>query len=70
MTFICGGVAAGEPFNAVLWTFAMLAFIFDLGEETANGAMDLEGDARRSVRSIVIKHGKQYALRVPACYSH
>ncbi len=64
MTFICGGVAAGEPFNAVLWTFATLAFIFDLGEEIANGAMDMEGDARRSVRSIARQHGKQYALRV------
>jgi geranylgeranylglycerol-phosphate geranylgeranyltransferase len=64
MTFICGGVAAGESFNAVLWTFATLAFIFDLGEEIANGAMDMDGDARRSVQSIARQRGKLYALRI------
>ncbi len=64
MTFICGGVAAGEPFNAVLWTFATLAFIFDLGEEIAGGAMDMEGDAKRSVKTVARQHGKQYALRL------
>jgi len=64
MTFICGGVAAGMPANGVVWTFAALAFIFDLGEEIANGAMDMEGDAKRSVKSIARQHGKQFALRV------
>ncbi len=64
MTFICGGVAAGEPLNGVVLTFGVLAFVFDLGEEIANGVMDMEGDARRSVRSIARQRGKQYALRL------
>lgn len=64
MTFIFGGVAVGEVFSGVIWTFSALAFIFDLGEEIAGGAMDIEGDKQRQVRTLASSRGKKFALRV------
>jgi geranylgeranylglycerol-phosphate geranylgeranyltransferase len=60
--FIFGGVAVGELTNGLVWTFGVLAFIFDLGEEIAADAMDMEGDQKRSARTIALLHGKNYAL--------
>jgi len=65
-TFIFGGFAAGRPFDGVVWVFGALAFTFDLGEEIANGVMDMEGDAKRSVKSIAITRGRRFALRLSA----
>lgn len=48
----------------MVWTFGALAFIFDLGEEIASDAMDMEGDEKRSARTIARVHGKRYAVRV------
>jgi len=47
-------------------TFAALAFLFDLGEEIASDAMDVKGDELRSSRSIAMRKGKSYALRLSA----
>lgn len=63
-TFIAGGVAVGGLTNGIIWIFGAMAFVFDLGEEIASGAMDIKGDAQRSVRSIARMHGKDHALRV------
>lgn len=63
-TFILGGMAVGGVRNAVVWTFALMAFFFDLGEEIAGDAMDVEGDKKRSSRSIAIRRGKDFALMV------
>ena len=41
-----------------------LAFLFDLGEEIASDAMDLEGDRVRSSRSIAARAGRAFALRL------
>jgi geranylgeranylglycerol-phosphate geranylgeranyltransferase len=62
--FIFGGVTAGGLTNGVVWTFGVLAFIFDLGEEIASDAMDMEGDEKRSARTIARVHGKRHAVRV------
>ena len=64
MTFVCGGVIAGGPASGLVWTFGALAFVFDLAEEIASGAMDLEGDEKRSSQSIAWRYGKRFALRV------
>ena len=48
----------------MLWTFAALVFVFDLGEEIAGGAMDMEGDRKRSARSIALLYGRENALRL------
>ena len=62
ITFILGGIASGQPWNKIVWTFALIAFLFDLGEEIAGDAMDMEGDARRGSRSIAILRGRRFAL--------
>ena len=60
--FISGAIAVGEPWNPVSWTLGSLAFCFDLGEEIAADAMDVEGDRLRGSRSIAILKGKRAAL--------
>ena len=63
-TFILGGVAAGDPWNKIVWTFGLMAFLIDLGEEIAGDAMDIEGDKKRNSRSIAIMNGRNFALTV------
>ncbi len=63
MTVVLGGLAAGAV-NGLVVTFAALAFLFDLGEEIASDAMDVEGDSVRSSRSIAATAGRAQALRV------
>jgi geranylgeranylglycerol-phosphate geranylgeranyltransferase len=64
MTLILGGVSVGQVVNPMLWIFSLIAFIFDLAEEIAGDAMDMEGDQKRSSKSIAILYGKRTALRV------
>lgn len=64
MTFVAGGVSVGQWSNGLVWTFGALAFVFDLAEEIANGAMDAEGDRLRGSRSLAIVKGKKFALGV------
>ncbi|MEN6518096.1 MAG: UbiA family prenyltransferase [Methanospirillum sp.] len=63
MTIVIGGTAAGAV-NGLVLTFGALAFLFDLGEEIASDAMDVEGDSLRSSRSIAARSGRAYALRL------
>ena len=63
MTVILGGAAAGAV-NGLVLTFGALAFLFDLGEEIASDAMDVEGDSLRSSRSIAARSGRAHALRL------
>jgi geranylgeranylglycerol-phosphate geranylgeranyltransferase len=66
MTFIFGGVSVGKPFELVVWLFAALAFLINLGEEIAADAMDLEGDRETGSRSLPVMIGREPALRVSA----
>lgn len=66
MTFIFGGVSVGKPFELVVWLFAALAFLINLGEEIAADAMDLEGDRETGSRSLPVAIGREPALRVSA----
>ncbi len=61
-TFILGGIAVGDPFNKIVLTFSIMAFLFDLGEEIAADAMDINGDKKRNSKSIAIKMGRTVAL--------
>lgn len=63
MTFILGGISVGEGNNPLVWIFGAIAFVFDLAEEIAGDAMDMEGDRKRGSRSLAILYGKQVALR-------
>jgi geranylgeranylglycerol-phosphate geranylgeranyltransferase len=65
-TFILGGIAAGQPWDGMVWCFALMAFLVDLGEEIAGDAMDIEGDKKRGSRSIGILYGRGFALRISA----
>jgi geranylgeranylglycerol-phosphate geranylgeranyltransferase len=60
--FLFGGVAVGAPWNPVVWSFAGIVFFFDLGEELAGGAMDMEGDRVRGTRSVALQLGRWKAL--------
>jgi geranylgeranylglycerol-phosphate geranylgeranyltransferase len=63
MTFIIGGVSVGQASNLMLWVFGLIAFFFDLAEEIAGDAVDIEGDLKRSSKSIAIVYGKKTAMR-------
>jgi geranylgeranylglycerol-phosphate geranylgeranyltransferase len=60
--FIFGAIAVSALWNPVIWTLGGLAFCFDLGEEIAADAMDVEGDRLRGSRSIAILKGRRAAL--------
>lgn len=64
MTFIYGGVSVGLPFYNIVWLFAVIAALIDLGEEIAADAMDVQGDHLINSNSLAIKYGKQVALRI------
>lgn len=66
VTFLLGGVVVGEPWNRTVWTFALMAFFIDFGEEIAGDAMDIEGDRRRGSKSIAILKGRGFALALSA----
>ncbi len=63
MTLLLGGITAGT-INGLLLTFAALAFFFDLGEEIASDAMDVEGDRLRSSKSLAKRWGRTAAIRI------
>ncbi|ACL16671.1 UbiA family prenyltransferase [Methanosphaerula palustris] len=63
MTVTLGGIAVGT-INGVVLTFAALAFLFDLGEEIASDAMDVEGDQLRSSKSLAKRWGRTTAIRI------
>jgi geranylgeranylglycerol-phosphate geranylgeranyltransferase len=66
MTFILGGMGVGQVWNRMVWTFGLIAFVFDLAEEIAGDAMDSDGDQKRASKSVAIVSGQQTALRLSA----
>ena len=64
VTFILGAVSVQAPWSRVAWTFSLIVFFFDLGEEIAGDAMDMEGDKQRRSRSIALIHGRRFALKL------
>jgi geranylgeranylglycerol-phosphate geranylgeranyltransferase len=66
MTFIFGGLAVGKPFEQMVWFFAVLVMLIDLGEEIAADAMDMDGDRLAGSRSLPLLIGRENALRVSA----
>ena len=64
VTFILGAVTMQAPWNSIVWTFALMAFCVDLGEEIAGDAMDMEGDKKRGSHSIALLKGKRFALKI------
>lgn len=62
--FIFGGATVGGIGNVMIWIWGAMAFVFDLGEEIASDVMDMEGDRKRSVRTIAILRGETFAMYV------
>ena len=62
-TFIFGGISVGGVTNGLAWTFAGLAFFFDLGEEILGGIMDVSGDSIRGSQSLILTRGRDFALK-------
>lgn len=63
-TFVLGGMMADGLDSGLVWTFALMAALFDLAEEVSGGVMDAEGDALRGSRSLAIIYGRKAALTV------
>lgn len=61
-TFLIGGISVRQTTNPLVWIFALIAFCFDLAEEIAGDAMDMEGDKQRASRSLALRFGKPVAL--------
>lgn len=64
ITFVFGGIAVGRPWSLTVWSFALIALVFDLAEEIAGDAMDAEGDRRRASRSLALVYGRAAALHI------
>ena len=64
MTFIYGGLSVGLPFNKIVLFFGVIAALIDLGEEIAADSMDMRGDLIIGSKSLAIRYGKQFALRI------
>jgi geranylgeranylglycerol-phosphate geranylgeranyltransferase len=64
MTFIFGGIAVNKPFETIVWFFAIILMLVDLGEEIAADAMDIEGDYRAGSRSLALVMGREKALKI------
>ncbi len=63
-TFVLGGMMVDGLDSGLVWTFALMAALFDLAEEVSGGVMDAEGDALRGSRSLAIIYGRKAALTV------
>lgn len=64
MTFIFGGIAVNKPFEIIVWFFAVIVMLIDLGEEIAADAMDIEGDSQAGSRSLALVLGREKALKI------
>jgi len=64
MTFIFGGIAVNKSFEIIVWFFAVIVMLIDLGEEIAADAMDIEGDSQAGSRSLALVLGREKALKI------
>lgn len=64
ITIILGSIVVGEPWNRGVVIFSIMLFLFNLGEEIAADAMDIEGDKKRNIKSIAILIGRKNALYI------
>jgi geranylgeranylglycerol-phosphate geranylgeranyltransferase len=64
MTFVYGGATTGFLFNKAVLFFGLIAALIDLGEEIAADAMDVEGDRLISSKSLAIKYGASWAVKI------
>jgi len=63
-TIVFGGIVVDNPWNIGVLIFSLMIFLFDLSEEIAADAMDLEGDKKRNIKSIPILIGRKKSLYI------
>jgi geranylgeranylglycerol-phosphate geranylgeranyltransferase len=63
-TFVFGGISVGSPYHELVWLFAVIAALINLGEEIAADAMDMEGDRKMHSNSIAIRYGLKPAINI------
>lgn len=66
MTFIFGGIVVDQPFEKAVWSFGIMVFLINLGEEIAADAMDVTGDRQAGSRSLPVLLGRENALKISA----
>lgn len=66
MTFIFGGIVVEQPFEKAVWSFGIMVFLINLGEEIAADAMDVVGDRQAGSRSLPVLLGRENALKISA----
>jgi len=59
--FIYGGFITSETLSPITYIFSVLAFLANTGREITKGIVDVEGDARESVKTIAVLYGKNMA---------
>jgi len=67
LPFIYGGVAVGK-LTPVLFTFAGIAFLANMGREVAKGIVDVVGDATRGVKTVATVYGRRAAAKTAASF--
>lgn len=60
LPFIFGGYAV-ENMKPLLWIFASIAFLSNLGREVVKGVADVEGDREHNVRTLAVLFGPRTA---------
>lgn len=63
-TFVFGGIAVDKPFEVIVWFFAIIVMLVDLGDEIAADAMDIEGDKKIGSHSLALVLGRENALKI------
>ncbi|MBK8906316.1 MAG: UbiA family prenyltransferase [Anaerolineaceae bacterium] len=66
MTFVFGGITVGQPWARMVWFFAVIGMLIDLGEEIAADALDVAGDRQIGSSSLAIVLGQETAMKISA----
>ena len=63
LPFIYGGVAIGS-LDPVLFVFACIAFVANMGREVAKGIVDVVGDSSMGIKTVATVYGRHAAAKL------
>ena len=66
--YIYGGVATHNPFHILLYIFAVMSFLSNLGREIIKGISDVEGDSLKGVKTVAIRYGSYKAALIASTF--
>ena len=67
LPFIYGGFVIGDV-RLILWLFATLAFVSNIGREVVKGIVDVRGDIVKGIRTIAATRGNSFAARIASAF--